>query len=271
MGTADLSLKRNLGLLLARAAGWQRVLYLDDDILQARKDDVSFAAGLLDEFRFVGLRNNGFPDNSVVCHAYRAVGGLQDTFIGGGAMLVRTDRTQSFFPNIYNEDWFFMLGDGPLRGAPVTGHVVQKRYDPFANPARARAEELGDCLAEGLYWLLDEGHSVIDADSGYWQGFLDRRRVFLDSVLDKLRRNRRRGSRRNAMIASIQAARNASMGISPRLCVEYMHAWRQDLGQWQVHLEKVRRTDSIEENLWDLGLAGRAYQFGNSTRALTAW
>ena len=36
------------------------------------------------------------------------------------------------------------------------GHAVQAEYDPFANPERARREEFGDLLAEGLYALIGE-------------------------------------------------------------------------------------------------------------------
>ena len=55
----------------------------------------------------------------MVCHAIRDTGGKQGTFVGGGALAVAVDRVDSFFPDIYNEDWFYLLrDDGRLR--PVT-------------------------------------------------------------------------------------------------------------------------------------------------------
>jgi hypothetical protein len=42
--------------------------------------------------------------------------------------------------------------------------MVQEPYEPFRTTDRARGEELGDCLAEGIYALLDDGGKVGDAD-----------------------------------------------------------------------------------------------------------
>jgi hypothetical protein len=84
----DTSEKRNLGLAMASAAGWNRIVFLDDDIRVPVAGDLRDAVGLLDRFATVGLAEGGFPDNSVVCHAYRDSGGAQEAFIGGGALAV---------------------------------------------------------------------------------------------------------------------------------------------------------------------------------------
>ena len=63
----------------------------------------------------------------------------------------------SFFPNIYNEDWFFLLDGHGLRPSAVTGTAIQNDYDPYHDARRARGEELGDTLAEGVFGLLDNG------------------------------------------------------------------------------------------------------------------
>jgi len=97
----DLSTKRNLALVLSHMLRWKRIVFLDDDIRVPNPGDLSKAAGLLDAHTAVGLGIRGFPNNSVVCHAFRAGGGEQETFIGGGAMAVAVRRNRSFFPNIY--------------------------------------------------------------------------------------------------------------------------------------------------------------------------
>jgi hypothetical protein len=93
---SDLSLKRNIGLAVARMVGWDRVLFLDDDIIDVNPSHIRAAASLLGSHDVVGLKNVGFHDNSVVCHALRRVerslGMKQDTFVGGGAMAVAVDR-----------------------------------------------------------------------------------------------------------------------------------------------------------------------------------
>ncbi len=115
---SDLSTKRNIALVLARQLGWSRILYLDDDITGLTADDVERASSLLDSFNAVGFRIGGYPDNSVVCHAYREAGGQQDSFVGGGALAVEISRCDSFFPDIYNDDWFYLL-DGNERLQPT--------------------------------------------------------------------------------------------------------------------------------------------------------
>lgn len=252
-GTSDLSRKRNLGLMLARGSGWQRVLFLDDDILIDDPADLPRAARLLDSYRAVGLANHGFEDNSVVCHAFRATGGWQDTFIGGGAMMVDPRATSSFFPNIYNEDWFFLLGDGvPFRAARA-GRMRQRAYDPFANPNRAAAEELGDTLAEGLFWLLDYGHDLDLAGTGFWGDFLFRRRQFIDHILarsdDRLRR-------------SLEAARGRSADIGHKLCHDFVEAWRRDLTTWRDFLEWMPISSDPEKFLWEVSMADRSHGAG---------
>jgi len=71
---ADTSAKRNIGLILSKLAGWQRIVFLDDDIRVPVAADLTRAAALLDNRDGVGLHIGGFPDNSVVCHANRETG-----------------------------------------------------------------------------------------------------------------------------------------------------------------------------------------------------
>src|SRR5215469_4883488 len=104
----DTSAKRNISLMLAYFLDWQRIAFLDDDIEVPNSRDLENAAGLLDTYNAVGLSIGGFPDNSVVCHAYSLIGGEQDSFIGGGALTVETTRNRSFFPDIYNEDLIYL-------------------------------------------------------------------------------------------------------------------------------------------------------------------
>ncbi|ATY11031.1 hypothetical protein CU254_11540 [Amycolatopsis sp. AA4] len=246
---ADTSFKRNLGVLVADLAGWQRILFLDDDIHLSRPGDLRAAAGLLDEYAAVGLANTGMPDNSVVCHAYRESGGKQDTFVGGGALVVGKDAYTSFFPDIYNEDWFFLLGDTGLRATAVTGTAYQGDYDPYRDTARARSEELGDTLAEGIYCLLDNGLSIADATVAYWKGFLESRRAFIRTTLQQVRdAPHLTGAREERMIAALKAACGRSLLIEPELCVEYLRAWQQDRETWQTHLESLRaRHDAADD------------------------
>jgi hypothetical protein len=237
----DTSLKRNLGLLLARLIGWQRVVFLDDDIRVPEPTDLREAAGLTNDYAAVGLRIEGMPDNSVVCHAFRDAGGEQDVFIGGGALAIGTQSMTSFFPNIYNEDWFFLLGDKGLRSTTTTGIAVQNPYDPY-HIHRARMEELGDCLAEGLFWLLDNGQSLQDANAEHWGSFLRARAEFITEVIDRVARMDGDAAQRHRMLEAVKAARGRCQYIKPELCAEYVDAWRRDRVTWRRHLKEIDRT-----------------------------
>lgn len=254
----DTSLKRNIGLLFAKAAGWQRVVFLDDDIEVPDPQDLTAAAELADSFAGVGLAVGGYPDNSVVCHAYREVGNFQDTFVGGGALAVGTSSLTSFFPKVYNEDWFFLLDDQELRPTAVTGRAVQKPYDPFANETRARTEEFGDCLAEGVFALFDNGGRIEDADTEYWRRFLDSRLELINGVLAKIEVLDRDPAEKRRMVAALKAARGRCMIIKPELCVEYLEALRNDRKVWRDYVNSVHEHLGPADALVALGLASYA-------------
>jgi hypothetical protein len=257
--TSDLSLKRNLGLLLADVLDWKRVVFLDDDITVRSPEDLRDAVGLLGSHAAVGLANDGYHDNSVVCHAYRDAGGHQESFIGGGALAVGADSFRSFFPNIYSEDWFFLVDDNDhLRRTAVTGKALQSPYDPFSDVRRARSEEFGDCLAEGIYRLLDAGRPVQDADLKYWREFLENRRLFIGEVLAMVEASGLESAEKARRIAALKAARGRNLLIEPRMCVDYLRWWRIDRDRWALHLADVRLVHGygleLEKAIFSLGL-----------------
>jgi hypothetical protein len=80
----------------------------------ARTDNVARLAEQLDRYQVAGMIVRNFPDNSVVCHARRDAGLPQDVFWTGAVLGVHCNNLPlSFFPDIYNEDWFFLLVKRP--------------------------------------------------------------------------------------------------------------------------------------------------------------
>jgi hypothetical protein len=234
----DVSAKRNLALMLSYMLGWSRILFLDDDITKLDPGDVRMAGRLLDKHSAVGLCNDGYPDHSVVCHAYRLAGGPQQAFVGAGALAVELTRSRSFFPDIYNDDWFFLLdGDRYLQSTTVTGHVYQHPYDPFRTTERARGEELGDVLAEGLYWLLDQDRSIMEADEPHWSMFLARRSRFIQDTLEMVEAAGIDPHEKERRIAALRGSLGRLALITPALCERYLAAWAADRRQWRRHVE----------------------------------
>jgi hypothetical protein len=239
--SSDTSAKRNLGVLFALLAGWQRIVFLDDDIALPEPDDLGRAAGLLFRYPAVGLGLDGFPDNSVVCHANRDVGGFQETFIGGGAMAVDVLRMDSFFPDIYNEDWFFLLGGRKTGEYGVVGRAVQADYDPYVTPERARSEEFGDCLAEGLYALLDVNEFSRSRQKEYWTEFLAARCTLIHDIIGSLDAKVDDREKRGRMRAALTAALDRCQRIEAHFCVHYLDAWQADRRMWSQFVLRTWR------------------------------
>jgi hypothetical protein len=244
----DLSHKRNLGLQLARLVGWKRLMFLDDDISGLEPLQVEQAAAGLDRFAAVGMPAISFPDNSVACHARRSSGAVQDVFVSGSALVVCEPATDSFFPDVYNEDWLFLAPHLDRREVTTVGSVVQDEYDPFEDPDRAGAQEFGDVLAEGLIGRLHTERLYPVPTRDYWARFLDARARFLADA--------RVGCPDDAL-AAIGSAQEALGEISPDELVEYVEAWQADLTTWRQWILDQPRLDGLDAALHYLDLAAR--------------
>ena len=241
--TNDLSTKRNLGLVLARLQGWNKIAFVDDDITLSRRDYIAHLAGQLDNHQVAGMRVRDFPDNSVVCHARRLAGLTQDVFVTGAVLGVQCNNLPlSFFPDIYNEDWFFFAEDAAARKLPRVGQARQLAYDPFASPNRARCEEFGDLLAEGLYAFIGEEDPSLPLEeqlrgvtTPYWSRFIEARRGAINEARNALRRFVDWDGDNEQVCAalnSLAAAESQLETITADLCVDYLTAWRTDLTAW---------------------------------------
>ena len=249
----DLSTKRNLGLLLARMLGWERIFFLDDDIRDLDASDLREAGSMLGPYHVVGMRAVDFPDNSVVCHGHRKTGGYQDVFISGSALAVHCAGSVAFFPEIYNEDWFFFYhAAAAKRLGQHRRDATQLWYDPFADPQRAAGQEFGDVMAEGLYSLLHHRTGADHATSDYWRSFLKSRMTFLQAVLD--RSEAVEPYLRQRIVASIKMAQVCARLIQPSACERYISLWRQDLRAWDRTLAETPRLTSVKAALDALGL-----------------
>jgi len=251
--TRDLSMKRNLGLIIARMLGWTRLMFLDDDIFGVLESDIEALAAALDNHNVSALIPEEFPDNSVACHAHRLGGGVQDVFASASGMGVRCDRDDlGFFPNIYNEDWFFFSEEAADRRIAKVGVSRQRKYDPYDDPLRAAQEEFGDLLAEGLYARLDIDADISGVDTAYWHAFIDRRIEFHARVTAALSRHPDRELAGKAA-DSIRAARTQLDQIKPYLCQRFVEFWQSDLVEWRRYLKELPQVSSIAAAFEELG------------------
>jgi hypothetical protein len=256
---SDLSVKRNLGLLLARLQNWSKIIFVDDDVAESvggRTPGIPTGtarrlASALDRHQIAGLGCRDFPDNSVVCHARRLAGMRQDVFVSGAALAVNCDdHPLPFFPDQYNEDWFFLSRRVAARDLAYVGDTTQAVFDPFASPDRARHEEFGDLLGKGLFALFAEQpdemgylNRLAAADTAYWSQFIETRRDTLSITAMALESAHDFGvhdvARMTAAINSLDAAGDQLSQFSPELCVDYLNAWAEDLIEWECATQSL--------------------------------
>jgi len=101
---------------------------------------------------------------------------------------------------------------------------------------RAAVEEFGDCLAEGVFTLLDRGLAISDATLGYWQKFLGLRATFIGELIDRILLTDKPVDEKRRIRAALTAAGDRSGQIEPELCIAYLQAWLADRDLWQRHV-----------------------------------
>ncbi|NEA35521.1 hypothetical protein [Streptomyces sp. SID13031] len=261
--SSDLSVKRNIGLRLARMRGWKKILFVDDDISQLSPRHIERLTVQLDRNPVASMASREFPDNSVVCHARRLAGFKQDVFVSGAVLGISTYHPAvSFFPDVYNEDWFFFARPAATRSLPKIGEVRQDEYKPFADPLRARHEEFGDLVAEGMYGLFESrpGWDFEDqlhaAESPrFWQRVIDNRRSFIHETERRLSNAMNRGPANSwtmtEALKSLSHAEDQLNAISSEVCVEFIASWREDDARWRAVLRSdysgLNERDAFDE------------------------
>jgi len=261
----DISRKRNLGLLIGRACGWTRMLFLDDDIRRINAEKVRPAAALIDRYPVVGLQVKKYPDASVVRHARRLTGHYSQPFISGGSLLVDPQRLRGFFPAVYHEDWLCLIDNLRLGEVAIGGTVGQLRYRPFTTPDRAKLEEFGDILASGLLWLLHAVGKKSAEPSAvsrkywqpatkalFWDHVLIQRNELLGNTVELLNRSTVHDT--DAALESVKASWERCVALSSREFVTFVADWLDGLDAWQARLARVPPAGSVKQALADLGL-----------------
>jgi hypothetical protein len=251
--TTDLSIKRNIGLILARMLNWHRIFFLDDDIRDITYANLQDTVDMLGSYSAAGLWITDFPDNSIACHANRVTGESQDVFVSGAALAVSCDTELGFFPEIYNEDWLFFF-DYASRGKLGNSQLkaTQLEYSPFANPERAAWQEFGDLIAEGLYSLVHVRRPIEEATREYWGHFLEARRTFLEDVITRAEAAGQ--DMPEGLTLSVKEAVKTLLTIQPEQCERYVRAWRADMADWSMRLDGIRQMPSVDAALRELHL-----------------
>ncbi len=258
----DVGSKRNVGIGVAIALGWHYLLMIDDDISTAESGPtlnsryLSHALSLMQDdesLKAIGWTLEDYNDNSVVGHARPFVDMPQGIFIGGGALLVRCDSKTPFFPDIYNEDWLFLISlavDASDCNSALGwgGRVHQQPYMPF-QARRAQSEEAGEIIGECLLNLLEDHGSRYERvmTPSHWRRAIQSRWRLLQTIKETATMKAESsfetaGPRaRQCLIDAMSAAQAVHRELKPMDLLRFVRTWRNDeKAAWCQHLSKLR-------------------------------
>ena len=280
----DTAPKRNFALLFARYMGWQTVLFVDDDITFSTQHFLKMIDAIYDGASIVASNARKYADNSVVVRALHDMYGRNqvDEFLGASAIAINAqDDLLGFCPHIYNEEWLFMLPYVLAGQKPVwAGSVKQLRYKGFTRQ-RAKNEEAGDLIGEGLVRLA---MSILEQDSGgtpakmtlqqlaqradktFWEREILQRAMFTQEMLGRAKRPSIRFLQRRRIRKALQTSLDTLIGnkshdgITPEAAAAWVQHWIEDLARWhnvaKAHSPGAR--PNMDDVLERLGASARA-------------
>lgn len=230
-GNWDLPQKRNHAIWYAKKRHYQRILLLDDDIRGLNRDHLNAGTASLSQVMIAGFVVDDFPDTSAIRHVSAAKGDPICPFLSGSCLFVRTDDDVNFFPPIYNEDWLFMLPQIVKGRVASLGRIQQLSHDPFAFPERARFQEAGETIVDGLFALVTSNRYDERFDASTWHEFLNLRRRWLRDLAQR--------SDSGPATLIINAALSSSDKITAKECIQFINDWETDLSLWRSALQEI--------------------------------
>ncbi len=177
----NLGIARNFALDHSNFVGYEKVLFIDDDISDIDEEKIETGFSILTNDCFVSCNLNGLEDNSIVGHIAKKVGVIDDgdKMLSGGFLFLSPGSLSSRFYNIYNEDWILQLLDRqkekimlPYSVNHNVDHAVNWTFD------QAIFQELGELIVEGL--LIDR--SALSMDFLFWKDILNSRIKYIEEI-----------------------------------------------------------------------------------------
>lgn len=181
--TWNLGIARNFALDNSTLLGYEKILFVDDDIsgFDARKIEEGFSA--LTEHNFVSCILKGFEDDSILGHIAKQVGVIDDgpKMLSGGFLFLSPTSISHRFYNIYNEDWILQLLEKDKEQIILPYSVL---HDAEQNVNwtldQAIFQEFGEIVVEGLL----ENVNALSMNYSFWESMLELRIQFIEEILE---------------------------------------------------------------------------------------
>ena len=177
---------RNYAIILAKVLGFERVLFMDDDIIIEDNSPVYEMFDLLNNADFVSAEIKGMPDLSVVDFIMQKVGLEPYRFMSGGFLAFNLNSVAEYFLNYYNEDWIWLFMHRPEAKLVKYGEVYQLPYDPFENAIeKALHQEFGEILVEGVkrYIEIENKSNTLLLNKDFWDEIVKMRANLIKDIM----------------------------------------------------------------------------------------
>jgi glycosyltransferase involved in cell wall biosynthesis len=176
---------RNYAIILAKTLDFERVLFMDDDIIIKDVNIIKEMMKLLDNADFVGAKISGMPDDSVVGYIMRELGMKPYEFLSGGFLAFNLDSVSECFLNYYNEDWIWLFLHKPKVKLVKYGEVHQLPFNPFENAVeRALQQEFGEILVDGVKKAIESKNNAALTDVPFWNRIVEKRSYLIKDLIN---------------------------------------------------------------------------------------
>jgi len=181
---------RNYAIILAKALGFEQILFMDDDIIIKDDNIVQEMMKLLSNADFVGAKISGMPDDSVVGYIMRELGMKPYEFLSGGFLAFNLNSVSEYFLNYYNEDWIWLFLHKPKAKLVKHGEAHQLPYDPFENAGeKALQQEFGEILVDGVKQVIDSENYALLSNKHFWDRIIEKRIDLIKDITNLSKNN----------------------------------------------------------------------------------
>lgn len=181
--TWNLGIARNFALDHSVLLGYEKVLYVDDDISGIDEKVIEVGFESLNVNCFVSCSLKGVEDDSIVGHIAKQVDVIVEgpKMLSGGFLFFSPVSITHRFYNIYNEDWILQLHEKEKERIIIpysVWHNVGQEVNLTLD--QAMFQELGELVVEGLL----ENNNALSMNYSFWDGILENRIKFIEEIYD---------------------------------------------------------------------------------------
>ena len=232
---------RNYAIILAKALGFEQVLFIDDDIIIKDYNIIQKMMKLLSNADFVGAKIGGMPDDSVVDYIMRELDMKLHKFLSGGFLAFNLDSVSEYFLNYYNEDWIWLFLHKPKAKLIKYGEVYQLAYNPFKNAVeRALQQEYGEILVDGVHEAFKRKDFSLLIHKDFWDEILEDRIIDIRNLKRQCKGKNIESSGVAVCEALLSCHSKTKSDAFTKVFVDYF----DKRGKWLLILRKLHNKDS---------------------------